>query len=133
METVAIETLHVLDGGQQARGVGLDQHKDQDGHEVVGGGDGSLVGQTEEVHDGLGAAEHALQLVFGSLGFENTEGECVRKVILQVGIQVDVLPRHRKCKQVLTWEMLYSLKNIVCLRFPASIQEVNMLGRLLCI
>ena len=68
VEAVAVEALHVLDGGQEAGGVGLDEHEDQDRHEVVSGRHGPLVGQAQQVHDGLRAAQHALQLVLGRLG-----------------------------------------------------------------
>ena len=68
VEAVAVEALHVLDGGQEAGGVGLDEHEDQDRHEIVGGRHGPLVGQAQQVHDGLRAAQHALQLVLGRLG-----------------------------------------------------------------
>lgn len=66
-DPVTIETLYVLNGGQQTGRVCLDDHKDDNRDKIVSSGHRFLVGHTEEVHDGGGTAEHTLDLVLGGL------------------------------------------------------------------
>ena len=66
-DPVTIETLHVLNGGQQTGGVGLDEHENEDGDEVIGSRHGPLVGHTQQVHDSGSTPENTLHLVLGGL------------------------------------------------------------------